>query len=126
MFFRLGTFNTQYGHKGSILGLNEDVVFQDVVRQNGGSITYDPELTFIHHWHGTKEQIIERICLQGIYDRQSDLMTNRFRFIMRMIKYICCIIKYHLQNDKSIYCEKHFDYMRYSAYVTNRKKKPPK
>ena len=122
-FSKLGGFDTDYGHKGTAIGLNEDVNFQEKIRRTNGLIQYNPKLLFIHHWKGSISDIEHRVQLQGIYDRKTDLSYNRFRFIMRMIKYTLWLFSFTYSKNDDLDDEKHYDYLRYSAYVRNSAKK---
>lgn len=122
-FSKLGGFDTNYGHKGLVTGLNEDVIFQEKIRKEKGFILYNPKLLFIHHWKGTLSDIENRVQLQGIYDRKVDLSYNRVRFILRMIKYTLWLLAYIYTKKDNFDDEKHYDYLRYSAYVRNSTKR---
>lgn len=117
-FFELGGFDTHFGHIGTSLGLNEDVVFQEQIRKNHGSVYYNPALLFIHHWKGNEADLLRRVRLQGLYDRQTDLTTNKIRFVLRNIKYVLSITASRfLVSKEDVHDEKYWDYLRYSAYV---------
>lgn len=117
-FLELGGFDTHFGHKGTSIGLNEDVVFQEQIRKKHGSVFYNPELVFIHHWKGNKDDLLKRVRLQGLFDRQTDLETNKIRFVLRTIKYVLFIILRRLQASKDDLSDvKYWDYLRYSAYI---------
>lgn len=117
-FFKLGGFDVNFGHKGTSLGLNEDVVFQELIRKKHGFVYYNPKLVFYHHWKGTKDDLLRRVRLQGRYDRQTDLATNKLRFILRSIKYVLFItIRRFLPSKENMSDVKYWDYLRYSAYV---------
>lgn len=120
-FFSLGGFDSNFGHIGSTIGLNEDVVFQELIRKNHGTIYYNPKLIFYHHWRGSDDDLLKRVKLQGLYDRQTDLRTNKLRFILRNIKYVL-FIAFHgfLLSNENVCEEKYWDYLRYSAYVNNK------
>lgn len=120
-FLKLGGFDTHFGHIGTSLGLNEDVVFQELIRKNHGSVYYNPGLVFFHHWKGTEDDLLRRVRFQGLYDRQTDLATNKLRFILRNIKYVLFIAVRRFLLSKENMCDvKYWDYLRYSAYVNNK------
>lgn len=120
IFFRLGGFDVNFGHVGTMLGLNEDVVFQELVRKNHGLVYYNPNLVFYHHWKGNEDDLLKRIRLQGIYDRHTDLETNRLRFIFRIIKYVVFVSIHRVRFFKKNICNvKYWDYLRYSSYISN-------
>ena len=120
-FFDLGGFDVNFGHKGNSLGLNEDVVFQEMIRKNHGTVYYTPEFVFYHHWKGTEDDLLKRVRLQGLYDRQTDLATNKIRFVLRNIKYMLFIVaRKVLLCKENIRDVKYWDYLRYSAYVNNK------
>lgn len=119
-FFELGGFDVNFGHVGTTLGLNEDVVFQELVRKNYGSVYYNPNLVFYHHWKGNEDDLLKRIRLQGIYDRHTDLETNKFRFILRIIKYVIFVSIHRFSLSKENICDvKYWDYLRYNSYISN-------
>lgn len=119
-FFELGGFDVNFGHVGTTLGLNEDVVFQELVRKNHGSVYYNPNLVFYHHWKGNGDDLLKRIRLQGIYDRHTDLETNKFRFILRIIKYVIFVSIHRFSLSKENICDvKYWDYLRYNSYISN-------
>lgn len=120
-FLNLGGFDVNFGHKGAALGLNEDVVFQEMIRKNRGYVYYNPGFVFYHHWKGTEEDLLRRVRLQGLYDRQTDLTTNKLRFVLRNIKYVLFIAtRRSLLSKDNIRDVKYWDYLRYSAYVNNK------
>lgn len=120
-FFELGGFDSNFGHIGSTLGLNEDVVFQELIRKNHGSVYYNPKLIFYHHWRGSEDDLLRRVKLQGVYDRQTDLRTNKLRFVLRIIKYVLFIALQRFLLPGENVCEvKYWDYLRYCAYVNNK------
>ena len=120
-FFELGGFDSNFGHIGTTPGLNEDVVFQELIRKNHGFVHYNPKLVFYHHWQGTEDDLLKRVKLQGLYDRQTDLRTNKIRFILRNIKYVIFIALHRfLLSKKNVYDVKYWDYLRYSTYVNNK------
>ena len=117
-FRKLGGFDTHFGHKGASIGLNEDVVFQEQIRKNHGSVFYNPELAFVHHWRGSEDDLLSRVRLQGRFDRQTDLETNKLRFVLRNIKYALFIALRMIRNaDKDLTDVKYWDCLRYSAYL---------
>lgn len=119
-FFGLGGFDINFGHVGTKLGLNEDVVFQELVRKNHGTVYYNPDLVFYHHWKGNENDLLKRIRLQGIYDRHTDLETNKLRFVLRIIKYVVFVSIHRIRlSKKNIYDVKYWDYLRYSSYISN-------
>ena len=100
------------------MGLNEDVVFQDQIRKNHGYVFFNPELVFVHHWRGSEDDLLRRVRLQGRFDRQTDLETNKLRFVLRNIKYALFIALRRIRNaDKDLTDVKYWDYLRYSAYL---------
>ena len=117
-FRKLGGFDTHFGHKGESMGLNEDVVFQEQIRKDHGSVFYNPALEFVHHWRGSEEDLLRRIKLQGRFDRQTDLETNKLRFVLRNIKYVLFVaIRRVKKADIDLSDVKYWDYLRYSAYL---------
>lgn len=117
-FRKLGGFDTQFGHKGESIGLNEDVVFQEQIRRNHGSIFYNPALDFVHHWRGNEEDLLRRIRLQGLFDRQTDLETNKLRYVLRNIKYVLFITLRRAKKANTDLADvKYWDYLRYRAYL---------
>ena len=117
-FLRLGGFDNHFGHIGTSLGLNEDVVFQEQIRKNHGSVYYNPDLLFIHHCKGNEHDLMRRVRIQGLYDRQTDLTLNKIRFVLRNIKYVFFIaVRRFLVSKENMSDEKYWDYLRYSAYV---------
>lgn len=120
-FFRLGGFDINFGHVGTTLGLNEDVVFQELVRKNHGKVYYNPDLVFYHHWKGNENDLLKRIRLQGIYDRHTDLETNKLRFVLRIIKYVVFVSIHRIHLSKMNICNvQYWDYLRYSSYILNK------
>jgi len=120
-FFALGGFDSNFGHIGTTQGLNEDVVFQELIRKNHGFVYYNPKLVFYHHWHGSEDDLLNRVKLQGVYDRQTDIRTNKHRFILRNIKYkIFIALHRYLLSNKNLYDVKYWDYLRYCSYVNNK------
>lgn len=117
-FVQIGGFERHFGHKENLIGLNEDVLFQEKIRQVGGNVYYKPKLSFVHHWNGNIEDIYTRLQLQGIYDRKVDLKVNRTRFCLRIIKYsawmgLFKIIDLIGKDSEVLKC----DYLRYKAYL---------
>ena len=116
-------FDIRFGHKGNNIGANEDVVIQDMIRKQGKPITYYADLVFIHHWDGDREQIIQKLLIQGESDRKTDIHTNKIRFLLRLIKYnIYVLIKeWKMESLSSIqWTEESFDLIRYKSYLNFR------
>lgn len=117
-YYRLGGFNTNFGHVGTKIGLNEDVIFQEQIRKDHGTIYYDPALVFFHHWEGKDEDLLMRVKFQGKYDRQTDWSTNKLRFFLRVFKYTVCVkyLSIFLKKGRR-YNTWYWDCMRYREYI---------
>ncbi|NUM33609.1 MAG: glycosyltransferase [Candidatus Brocadiae bacterium] len=121
LFFEVGKFNTNFGHRNGKIGLNEDVLFQDTIRKKRFEVLYMPEFRFIHHWNGTEQMLFTRIRLQGNYDRQLDLRINKIRFFLRIIKYLVFLCGYQLFLKNRHVIVYMYDFMRYYEYIFNYK-----
>lgn len=118
-FNELNEFNNDFGHDGSELGANEDVLIQDLAHKKRINIIYDPKLYVIHYWNGNYESAIKRIEIQGKSDYLLDKEYHKIRFILKFIKYrLFIVIKKKSNNLTDIY-----DIMRYKSYVNYKRNK---
>jgi GT2 family glycosyltransferase len=117
LFFDLGKFDLGFGHKDGVIGLNEDVLIQEQIRKRGFNIHYVPTLKFVHYWNGTEAMILERVRLQGIYDRMLDLRVNKIRFFLRLIKYLCFLAYYQVALRRKNIKVHYYDSLRYREYL---------
>ena len=112
-FNKINGFNNDFGHDGSKLGANEDVLIQDIARKNGINIVYDPKLYVNHYWTGNYEVAIKRIEIQGKSDYLLDKKYHKIRLFLKLIKYKLFIVL----KKKSCDLTDIYDVMRYKSYV---------
>lgn len=118
-FNKVNGFNNDFGHDGSKLGANEDVLIQDFAQKNSIKIIYDPNLYVIHYWNGNYESTIKRIEIQGKSDYLLDKKYHKIRLILKLIKYRLFIaIKKKSSDLTDIY-----DIVRYKSYVNYKRNK---
>ncbi len=126
LFDVVGGMNVQLGHNLNKIVLNEDVYLQEKVRKNGKKIVFNPRLSVTHFWKGNAEQLIERVKLQGKYDKIVDFEIKRKRYILRIVKYSIyifffnIIMKYFVKTHNTNY---YFTIVRYKGYAEYKIKK---
>lgn len=111
-------FDENFGHQGTIIGANEDVIFQELIRKSGFHVVYIPEAAVYHFWEEDEQTAIERVRRQGIVDRMADQKYFRFRMVLKLIKYKLFIMIFKNKNNLSR--EKIYDLERYMSYVNSK------
>jgi glucosyl-dolichyl phosphate glucuronosyltransferase len=112
-FNKVNGFNNNFGHDGSKLGANEDVLIQDIARKNDINMIYDPKLYVIHYWTGNYEVAIKRIKIQGKSDYLLDKKYHKIRLFLKLIKYKLFIVLKKKSSDLTDI----YDIVRYKSYV---------
>ena len=111
-------FDVQFGHQGNIIGANEDIIFQELIRKAGLKVVYIPEATVYHFWNENEAKALERVRKQGIVDRMTDEKYFKSRMILKLVKYKIFIFIF--KNNKKLSKEMQYDLERYKSYVNSK------
>lgn len=119
IFNKLGGFPEEYGHSDGKIILNEEIYLQEKAKKIELKVYYKNNLAITHYWKGDKNGLMDRVGMQGLYDRKIDIKFNKKRFLLRMTKYLIFIpLKFILvcllSKKDTVY---HFDLCKYTSYV---------
>lgn len=92
VFISTKGFPIDMGHRSGEIGLNEEVLLQDLARAKGYSVFFDPDILVLHHWDGEKKNLLKRAYLQGRYNQKTDIRLNKKKFNKRYILSIITVV----------------------------------
>lgn len=118
VFSSIKGFPMDMGHGRGEIGLNEEVLLQDVARVKGYSVFFDPDILVFHHWEGEKKDLFKRAYLQGKYNQKTDLRLNKKYFNKRYILSIITVMVGKILGNGN-YLPKRFvyDYYKGKGYL---------
>lgn len=118
VFDQLKGFRTRYGHQSATkTGLNEEVELQTRARLKNIPIFYITDLEVVHFWNGNNNSLLDRVSLQGKYDKKNDLEHNRLRLILRKIKYSLILPPLYLVLLFNTNHSQKWNYHKYHSYL---------